>query len=102
MQAKEKDSAVTVFDDPRYYVNRSVVLIHPNGLPGSILVCFDTAEQLTVQSSVFDSIEEAIPFMEAWGKAKDPFVGAAELEKLRTGSITPPKPMQCQQEPRPS
>lgn len=53
--------------DPLYHVNRSVIVLYPDGGRGHVLVDCLNAKIQTIMMFTFDSIEEAIPLIKAWG-----------------------------------
>jgi hypothetical protein len=52
--------------DLLYHANRSVIVLHPRGGKGHVLIDCQDAGTRTILTSVFDSIEEAIPLIKAW------------------------------------
>lgn len=51
---------------PAAYVNRVIILMHPSGGKGSVMVCFADASQVEHVTGTYDSIAEATPDIEKW------------------------------------
>jgi hypothetical protein len=77
--------------DPLYHVNRSVIVLYPGEGTGHVLIDCQNARTETIMMSVFDSIEEAIPLIEAWAK-HPPEKNLEFWQKYTAGNIKQQKP----------